>query len=274
MDGLAVADLKGVVAPLNFTMPMAEKPYSYNYEPPPGVPPRNTKEETHEVKILDGRSIIDRLSLDREGFVLVRHPTATSDLYDEEQIRSVYYPECERLIKEFTGAKRVHVFDHIVRNAARMAKGNTIKGYAGRVHNDYTAWSAPQRVRDLMGAEAEELLKHHYAEINVWRPIRGPLLRSPLALCDATTLSEENLVGSELRYPDRTGETYVVTYNPGQRWYYFPKMTAEEAVLIRCFDSTRQGAARFSAHGAFDDPNTPADAPPRESIETRALVFF
>ena len=233
MDGLAVADLKGVVAPLNFTMPMAEKPYSYNYEPPPGVPLRNTKEETHEVKILDGRGVNDRLSLDREGFVLVRHPSAATDLYDEEQIRTVYYPECERLIKEFTGAKRVHVFDHIVRNAARMAKGNTIKGYAGRVHNDYTACSAPQRVRDLMGAEAEELLKHHYAEINVWRPIRGPLLRSPLALCDATTLSEENLVGSELRYPDRTGETYAVTYNPGQRWYYFPKMEADEAVLIR-----------------------------------------
>jgi hypothetical protein len=274
MDGLAVADLKGVVAPLNFTMPMAEKPYSYNYEPPPGVPPRNTKEEAHQVKILDGRAVHDRLSLDREGFVLVRHPTAASDLYDEEQIRTVYYPECARLIKEFTGAKRVHVFDHIVRNAARMAKGNTIKGYAGRVHNDYTAWSAPQRVRDLMGDEAEELLKHRYAETNLWRPIRGPVLRSPLALCDATTLSQENLVASDLRYPDRTGETYAVTFNPGQRWYYFPKMEADEAVLIRCFDSAREGPARFSAHGAFDDPDTPADAPPRESIESRALVFF
>ncbi len=169
---------------------------------------------------------------------------------------------------------RVHVFDHIVRNAARMAKGSRIKGYAGRVHNDYTAWSAPQRVRDLMGDEAEELLRHRYAEINVWRPIAGPLLRSPLALCDAQTLTEENLVASELRYPDRTGETYAVTYNPAQRWYYFPRMMPDEAVLIRCFDSARSGAARFSAHGAFDDPNTPDDAPPRESIETRALVFF
>ena len=274
MDGLAVAELKGVVAPLNFTMPMAEKPYSYNYEPPPGMPVRNTQEETHEVKIIDARPIGDKLSLEREGFVLVRHPTAAKDLYDEEQIQKVYYPECARLIQEYTGARRVHVFDHIKRNAARMAKGSTIKGYAGRVHNDYTAWSAPQRVRDLMGAEAEELLKRHYAEINLWRPIRGPVLRSPLALCDATTLSEENLVGSELRYPDRVGETYVVTYNPAQRWYYFPKMMPEEAVLIRCFDSARDGAARFSAHGAFDDPNTPEDAPPRESIETRALVFF
>jgi hypothetical protein len=274
MDGMAIADAKGVVAPVNFTQPMAEKPYSYNYEPPPGVPSRNTKEEAHEVRVIDARPFIDRLSLDREGFVLLRRPTAATDLYDQKQVTRIYYPECERLMKEYTGARRVRVFDHIVRNAARMAKGNQIKGYAGRVHNDYTAWSAPQRVRDLMGDEAEELLKHHYAEINLWRPIRGPLLRSPLALCDATTLSEENLLASELRYPDRTGETYAVTYNPAQRWYYFPKMEADEIVLIRCFDSAQQGAARFSAHGAFDDPRTPPDAPPRESIETRALVFF
>ncbi len=274
MDGLAVADLKGIVVPLNFTQPMAEKPYSYNYDPPPGVPVRNTREETHQVKILDARVVKDRLSLDRQGFVLLRHPTAAPDLYDEAEIARVYYPECERLVQEATGATRVVAFDHIVRNAALMAKGNLIKQPAGRVHNDYTAKSAPQRVRDLMGDEAEELLKHHYAEINVWRPIRGPLLRSPLALCDAQTLSAENLVASDLRYPDRTGETYAVTYNPAQRWYYFPQMRSDEAVLIRCFDSARQGAARFSAHGAFDDPQTPADAPPRESIEVRTLVFF
>ena len=209
---MSTLPVTGIIAPLNFTVPIAEKPYSYNYEPPPGVPVRNTSEETHEVKVLDARAVNDHLSLDREGFVLLRHPTAAKDLYDEGELARVYYPECARLIKDFTGATRVHVFDHIVRNAARMGNGNAIKGYAGRVHNDYTAWSAPQRVRDLVGADAEELLRHRYAEINVWRPIRGPLLRSPLALCDATTLSEENLIGSELRYPDRSGETYVVIY--------------------------------------------------------------
>lgn len=274
MDGVAVADLTGIVAPINFTQPMAEKPYSYNYEPPPGMPPRNTLEETHLVKILDGRAVADRLSLDREGFVLLRRPTAAANLYDDAEVTSLYYPECERIIREATGAARVHAFDHIARNAALSAKGNPIKLPAGRVHNDYTTWSAPQRVRDLMGAEAEELLTHRFAEINLWRPIRGPLLRSPLTLCDAQTLSEENLVASELRYPDRTGETYAVTYNPAQRWFYFPKMQADEVILIRCFNSARSGAARFSAHGAFDDPQSPPDAPPRESIEVRALVFF
>jgi hypothetical protein len=274
MDGLAVADLKGIVAPINFTAPMAEKPFSYNYEPPPGVPLRNTRPETHQVKILDARAVADHLSLDREGFVLLRHPTASTNLYDEEELARVYYPECERLIREATGAKRVVAFDHIVRNAALSAKGNQVKQPANRVHNDYTAKSAPQRVRDLMGAEAEALLRHRFAEINLWRPIRGPLLRSPLALCDAQTLAEENLLASDLRYPDRVGEIYAVTYNPAQRWFYFPRMQADEVVLIRCFDSARSGAARFSAHGAFDDPQTPDDAPPRESIELRALVFF
>src|SRR5882762_6543719 len=86
MGGLAAADLMGIVVPLNFTQPMAEKPYSYNYEPPPGVPVRNTREETHQVKILDARAVQDRLSLDRQGFVLLRHPTAAADLYDEAEI--------------------------------------------------------------------------------------------------------------------------------------------------------------------------------------------
>jgi hypothetical protein len=272
MDGLAQTNLKGIQAALNFTAPMDEKPYSYNYDPGPGVALRNTREEEHGVTVHDGRGL--DLSLDREGFALVHHKTAVTDLYDEEIVKRVYYPECEKLMREATGAKKVVAFDHIVRNAAKSGSGSLVKLPAGRVHNDYTAWSAPQRVRDLMGEEASELLKHRFAINNVWRPIAGPLLRSPLVLCDSQTLDYDNLLPSELRYPDRSGETYAVTYNPNQRWYYFPKMQPDEAILISCYDSARQYAARFSAHGAFNDPNTPENAPPRESIEVRTLVFF
>ena len=125
-----------------------------------------------------------------------------------------------------------------------------------------------------MGEEAEELLKHRFAIVNLWRPIRGPVLESPLTLCDAQSLAEEDLIPSDLKYPDRTGETYSITYNPNQRYYYFPKMQADEPVLIRCFDSAPEGAARFSGHTGFDDPTSPPDAPPRESLEVRTLVFF
>jgi hypothetical protein len=131
-----------------------------------------------------------------------------------------------------------------------------------------------QRVRDLMGDEAEALLKNRFAIINLWRPIRGPVLESPLALCDAQSLEEENPIAGDLKYPDRTGETYSITYNPNQRYYYFPRMQADETVLIRCFDSALEGAHRFSAHTGFDDPTSPPDAPPRESLEVRMLVFF
>ena len=274
MDGMTSTALDSIVAPLNFLAPMAEKPVAYNYEPPPGTPIRTGHNVEFQVPIRDARPIIGRLSLDNEGFVLLHQQTAVTDFYDEEQIKSIYYPECERVMKEATGAVRVVAFDHIVRNAAMSAKDKTIKIPAKRVHNDYTAWSAPQRVRDLMGDEAEELLKHRFAINNLWRPIRGPVLDSPLTLCDAQSLSEENLIASDLKYPDRTGETYAVTYNPSQRYYYFPKMQADEAVLIRCYDSAQHGAARFSAHTGFDDPTTPPGAPPRESLEVRMLVFF
>jgi hypothetical protein len=275
MDGSAVADLKGVVAPLNFLAPMAEKPVAYNYEPPLGVPVRTGKSEEHRVTIRDARPLTNQLSLDKEGFVLLHHQSAVKNFYDEDEIKSVYYPECECVMKEATGAVRVVAFDHIVRNAAMAAlEGSCIKIPAKRVHNDYTAWSSPKRVRDLMGEEAEELLKHRFAIINLWRPIRGPVLESPLTLCDAQSLAEEDLVASDLRYPDRTGETYAITYNPNQRYYYFPKMQPDEPVLIRCFDSAPAGAARFSAHTGFDDPTSPSDAPARESLEVRMLVFY
>jgi len=255
MDGSTVADLNSVVAPLNFLAPMAEKPVAYNYEPPPGTPQRTGRSEERQVVIHDARPLVGRLSLDKEGFVLLRHQTAVRNFYDEDEIASVYYPECERVMKEATGATRVVAFDHIVRNAAMAAiEGSGIKMPAKRLHNDYTAWSSPQRVRDLMGEEAEELLKHRFAIMNLWRPIRGPLMESPLALCDAQSLAEKNLIASDLKYPDRTGETYSITYNPEQRYYYFPKMQADEVVLIRCFDSALEGPHRFSAHTGFDDP--------------------
>ena len=175
MDGLASVDLKSVVAPLNFLAPMAERPVAYNYEPPPGTPQRTGRNVQYQVQIRDARPMVNQLSLDKEGFVLLHHQTAVSNFYDEEQIKSVYYPECERVMKEATGAIRVVAFDHIVRNASMSAKDKTIKIPAKRVHNDYTAWSAPQRVRDLMGDEAEELLKHRFAVNNLWRPISGPV---------------------------------------------------------------------------------------------------
>ena len=128
MDGSAAADVKSVVASLNFLVPMAEKPVAYNYGPPPGIPVRTGRRITHHVRIRDARPMIGDLSLDKEGFVLLHHQTAVTNFYDEGRIKAVYYPECERVVQEATGAVRVVAFDHIVRNAAKAAiKGSGIK---------------------------------------------------------------------------------------------------------------------------------------------------
>lgn len=275
MEGIATT-IETIEAPLTYLVPTGEPLFAYNYEPPPGMPLRSGRYEPQRVTVRNGRAIAGELSLDREGFVLLRSPSAVADFYDPDEVKRVYFPEVERLLKQATGAEKVVIFDHTVRNTApEKQSGRAVRGAASRVHNDYTEASAPQRVRDLLPpAEAEARLRRRYAEINVWRPIRGPVESTPLALCDARTVDPADLVRSELRYPDRTGEIYAVTYSPRHRWFYFPRMRADEAVLIKCFDSARDGRARISIHTAFDDPTTPADAAPRESIEVRAFLFF
>ena len=142
------------------------------------------------------------------------------------------------------------------------------------VHNDYSFKSAPRRVRDHLPEEADELLRHRFAEINVWRAVRGPIQKSPLALCDARSCTPQDTVPTDLVYPHRVGETYSFTYNPNHQWFYFPQMQRNEAILLKCYDSKEDGRARFTAHTSFEDPTSPPDAASRESIEVRALVFF
>jgi hypothetical protein len=264
-----------VESTLNFLGEMTEPPASYAYDPPPGRPQTNMKIARHRVAIHDARPIQARLSLDREGFEVLHRPTAVRNFFDDAEVTRVYYPECERLVKEATGAVRVLAFDYIVRSATRRTEGaEGVKLPAKGVHNDYTAASGPQRVRDLLPGEAEALLKNRVAIINVWRPVNRPVEESPLAVCDAASIAPGDLVSHARIYPDRRGEIQAVRYSAGQRWYYFPRMAPDEATLLKCYDSAEDGRARFTAHTAFDDPSSPPGAPPRESIEVRTMAFF
>lgn len=265
-----------VKADLNYLAPLAERPRTYAYDPPDGGAKTNIIPEPHALPIHDARPIAESVSLDVEGFELVRQKSAVKDFYDDDEVKRVYYPEAELLLKDITGASRIFIFDHTVRKRIEGATGGadgSVRQPVGRVHVDHTAKSGPQRVRDLIPEDAEELLKGRVQIINLWRPIRGPLRDSPLAVCDARTVKFDELVPTDLVYPHRIGETYSVTYNPEHRWLYVPEMAADEILLLKCFDSKTDGRARFAPHTAFVDPTTPADAPPRESIELRTLVF-
>jgi hypothetical protein len=271
-----IESLPFVTAELNYLAPTEGKPRTYAFDPPPGEPKSTVQPEPHNVPIFNGRPIAENISLDREGFALVRHPTAVRNFYDDNEIKKVYYPAVESFLRATLKADRVLIFDHTVRKRVEGSadvRGAGPRQPANRVHVDQTELSGRNRVFEHLPDEADELLKGRVQVINLWRPIRGPLLDSPLAMCDAQTLTPGDLIASDLIYPNRRGETYSVKFSPAHRWFYFPKMTADEALLLKCYDSATEGNARFAPHTAFVDPTTPVDAPPRESIEVRTLVF-
>jgi hypothetical protein len=231
--------------------------------------------ERRPVPIHDGRSLTGELALETNGFVLVEHKTAVRDFFDEAQLKSIYYSEVEHLIKAVSGACRVVIFDHTLRSGDEAEREKKlVREPVLSAHNDYTEWSGPQRVREIMGAEAPALLERRFAIVQVWRAINQPIQSNPLALADARSVSPQDLLVSERRYPDRVGQTYRLRYNPNHRWVYFPRMRRDEAIVFKVYDSATDGRARFTPHTSFEDASTPAGAPPRQSIEARAFAFF
>lgn len=230
------------------------------------------------VRIHDGRSNKRLSSLDVEGFRLVSLPTKVADFYDDTQIESIYHDEVRAVLTEATGAARIEIFDDTRRSTSlEQQRQRTVREPASIVHNDYTAASGIKRLRDYFSDEpneAKRLLQRRFAIINVWRSITGPVYSQPLALCDADTVRPEELIAVERRAEERIGEIQLALHHPDQRWYYFPEMQMDEALLIKTFDSETQGSARFTLHTSIEEPGAPMDAPARESIETRCLVFF
>lgn len=231
--------------------------------------------EKKATKIRNGRSLRDTFDLETQGFEFLDHRSEMADFFDAKELKSIYYKEVEALVKQRTGASRVHVFDHTLRSGDEATRNTKlVREPVARVHNDYTDWSGPNRVRDLLPEESDDLLSRRFAIVQVWRAIRNPIESDPLAICDARTIAAKDLLVSERRYPNRIGQTYQVAHNPGQDWYYFPKMTRDEALVFKVFDSATDGRARFTAHSAFSDPASSEKAFPRESIEMRTFAFF
>jgi len=272
--------------------------------------------EPYRMQVQDARPLTKTLA--DNGFELLARPLADPalDFFDHHQVVRTYYPNCAEIVREASGARLVRAFDHNVRSAAgkrskrRIEGGQQVQGPASVVHGDYTLTSAPQRLRDLTRppgsndtlrtalAEGEALLDRdeveraiadgRFAIINLWRNIVAePVAVHPLALCDASTVSPDDLVVFEIHYADRVGENYFAKRSDRHEWYFYPGLTRDEALLIKQWDSAGRLArtkgemadadgetCTFSFHSAFDDPATPPDAPERWSIEVRCAVLF
>lgn len=276
MPALAELDMPQTIeATLNYIANDGTKLYTYTGGPGSTEVRSQGTIDPHRMTMHNARPHFGTFDLERDGFRYVDHPTAMKDFFDADEISQVYYPEMVELVKRESGARRVVVFDHTLRTADKSdQEARKIREAVHRAHNDYTEWSGPQRVRDVLPDEADDLLKQRFAIIQVWRPIRHPVETDPLAIADARTVSFDDFVISERRYPNRIGQTYVVTHNPKHKWYWLPRMRRDEALVFKVYDSDASGRARWTAHTAFADPTSPPNARPRESIEIRTLAFF
>ncbi|MGC2787765.1 MAG: CmcJ/NvfI family oxidoreductase [Roseiarcus sp.] len=228
MVQIATASLPHIQAALNYLAATGEKPVTYAYQPPPGVPWSTAEADERATIIHNLRPAASELSLDDVGFQFLTYASAVKNFWDEDEIRRVYYPESIELLKRVTGAAEVRVFDHTLRRRApgendRSTKPGVARQPANRVHVDQTAASGVSRLRAEYPDEADELLRRRVAIVNLWRPIKSPVLDAPLAVCDARSVKPQDLIASDLVYRDRRGETYNLIYNPGQRWFYAPE---------------------------------------------------
>lgn len=240
--------------------------------------------EQRTVTIEDARPIQHEVSLDREGFALVRGQTRVGDFFDPAQVREIYMRELEALLKEITGAAKVvaspgSVLRRSERSPGFGQNGSTVP--ARFAHCDYSAnheGSAFWIERMLAPDEAKARLSRHFAIYNLWRVLSEPPQDAPLAVCDARSVAREDIVWSDCVIdppgaPELKFENAVFHYSPEHCWCYFPAMTRDEVLVFKGFDSD-PARATCVPHSAFDDPSCPPDAPPRESIDVRAFAFF
>jgi len=266
---------ESITAEIPYTAPTTEKLVNESFGPKNIHGRRTGAIERHAMQVYNGRLMGNRLSLEDQGLVFVEHETRVADFFDENQLKSIYYREIEALIRRQSGASRVVIFDHALRSGDEAEREEKlIRTPVLQAHNDYTEWSGPNRLREILPDEADELLQLRFAIIQVWRAINQPIQSNPLALADAQSVAFDDWMVAERRYPHRVGQTYRLKYNPNHRWIYFPEMNRNEAIVFKVYDSLKDGRARFTAHTSFDDPNTPAGAAPRQSIEIRAFAFF
>jgi hypothetical protein len=277
IDESAVDQPTEVRAVLNYTRNNGVRPVNYTFDPPAGVIRNSGEVDARTVTIRNARSVRG-LTLDVGGFETIWHRSALTDwasFQNSELVKAIDYPEIEAALKSHTGADKVVIFDHTLRDSTVEQGGAALREPVRRVHDDQTFDSAPRRVaRHLAPDEAAWRLQRRFAIVNFWRPVGGPVLRTPLAVCDGRSIELADLIPSDLVYPDWTGETYAIAFNPRHRWYWYPQQTPTEASLLKVYDSAKDGRARMSAHTAFDDPTSAPDAPPRRSIEIRSILFW
>eukprot|EP00746_Dinoflagellata_sp_MGD_P144714 gnl/MRDRNA2_/MRDRNA2_77418_c0_seq1.p1 gnl/MRDRNA2_/MRDRNA2_77418_c0~~gnl/MRDRNA2_/MRDRNA2_77418_c0_seq1.p1 ORF type:complete len:730 (+),score=139.21 gnl/MRDRNA2_/MRDRNA2_77418_c0_seq1:92-2191(+) len=263
------------------------------------LPDGSNKPAHVDVVVYDARPGLKagQIKFGLQGFTLAHWPTklTTRQFYNPDTVKRIYYKEQEELIKQQTGATQVVILNDIVRNAGKADKrgndnpfaggGNGVNGYANVVHTDFRARRAVTKFYEQpdhkeMIRERGDGPKGKYMMINTWRNISEdrPIWNNTLACCDHQTVdSPGDYVSCDVPIsPEAHAEQYRLKTEtaPKHHWYYFPHMMKDEVLMFIQFDSDTNADARFCFHTAFSDPTVDPELPARESVETRAILFF
>ncbi len=248
--------------------PSEPKPVFGLAEPDPNRPDH----EGFFKNVNDARGEVHALS--ESGFTLLQHKTKIEDFYNDALVADIYYAEMRDLAKQASGADEVFVISHITRNEAEAALGKRL-GAHRLVHNDFTPRFDTTIAPLLENVEREP---SRIAVYNLWRRFDADGLDAPFAVCDARSVSESELIPTDLHnYGSTEGfavEIYQSSHSDQHRWYYYPKMNREEVLMFKTYDSAERPFLP-TLHSAFDDPaHQTGQASPRESIEARAICLF
>ncbi|NNE85653.1 MAG: methyltransferase [Alphaproteobacteria bacterium] len=279
-----VTSLSEIEVPIHYLVDTGETPVFHQTNAAADPITIRGNREAHAMTIRNARLLPNDFSLDVEGFAFTEYVTQVTDFYDDAQLKSVYEPEIEKLIARLTGAGEVVVYDHTRRSSdGAQRETHNLRDPVPLPHSDYTDASAAQRMRDVFGDGADERLKRRFAIVNVWRSMAGPIEQWPMAVCDARSVNDAQIHKIVRSAPHRTepsfeysrsSETRHASYDAGHRWFHFPRMAVSEILLFKNYDTLRDGTARYALHSAFDDPTSPPNPAPRQSIESRAFLFF
>ncbi|KAB5515438.1 hypothetical protein GE09DRAFT_979728 [Coniochaeta sp. 2T2.1] len=258
-----------------------EKPFNLAFPLPRGQPKTNVIRKDHVISVADVRGRESSFALDVHGFAFASQlPLLSEDTVERDDMDTIAEKEIQRMqhfLKDMLGAKRVQAFDYTFREvkpAGDLYQWHEKRPPARNAHIDQTPQAAMSRLKMYFGEEADEVARGRIQLINLWRPLFGPLEETPLAILDARSLSDNDLMAQDMVHTHYLGENYVVKFNQNHRWYYWSKMQPNEGILIKNFDSEVDGRARACAHVAFEDHNTPPGARLRKSVEVRFIVLY
>lgn len=256
-------------------------------DPLPGLDRMNFKWQDYPIEIRDSRSSKGDFTLDANGFAYFDDsvsPDVVQHLRgeDKEAVKQSYYQHVEEFVKKITGAPRVIIFDHTLRKRRlELSKTQNDDGKeqpATMVHCDQSEEGALRRLKMNIGEDEDidKLLEGRVQLINVWRPLNGPVQDWPLATMDYQTVNTSDMHTCDLLRGDaeKRGQTVTFTHDPAQKWYYLDQQRTDEVTVIKIWDNSKDpGISKFCAHSAFNNPNTPPDVEPRESVEVRCIVI-